>query len=246
MREEGYVTIQTIDKKYLYEPNVPIQAFGVSTMHELMEDFNKYVLPQIKRGTIKTVVVELTYYTNDVIDSAPSDANGWVKYMALGNHIKSLEKIIKGFPGCRLVYNALAAPEKEVDKAPTGIMTAGKAISKVVPAATSLMGYLRTEDMGNGVVDRILHLTTYGPYLAGHRFGSKLPPFVRNPTYRALAQLLSGEMVADADGNVVPPGSVVLTGGTNANGKKASPPVAPLAQDLFDDPPAPLPPLDLG
>jgi hypothetical protein len=240
-REEGFVTIQTMDRANLYDPKVPVQIFGVSSMLEMMRDFNQFIIPQIRAGKIETVCVELSYYTNDVIDAAPEEANGWVKYMALMKHINFIDKVIKAFPNCRLVYNALSAPEKEVDKAPTGILTAGKAISKTIPAATSLFGYLRTEDKGNSVVDRVLHLTTYGPYMCRHRFGNKLPPLVRNPSYRKLEQLLSGEMTVDHEGYVVAPGSVVAM--PPAKTIVAAAPAKLPDINLLD--PEPLPPLEL-
>jgi hypothetical protein len=209
-REEGYTTYQYMDPADWYEPptaanpaGVEPLAFTVQTKREMLDHVNNDIKPLIKSGRIKTLVLELSYYTNDIVNAAGNSTNGYEKWQMLQQHIEWFDTHVKQL-GCRLAYNALAKASDDA-KVPGGIVIAGQALQKL-PAGVSLVGYLRTEErkVGSGI-DRILHLQSYGPFMAGHRFGNRLPGIIRNPTYRKLEELLAGRMVVDAVGNVVTP-----------------------------------------
>ncbi len=221
-REGGYKSVQTMDRSLWYEPDMKPIIYTISSIKEMLPYF-KEVEEHTKKGRIKTIVVELSFYSEDIIRSMTSaeEKNGWAKYKLLDDHIQWLDATAKRL-GVRIAYNALAAdPGDLTTKAPAGIYVAGKALARKLPAATDLTGYLRTEDIG-ARIDRILHLTPYGAYPAGHRYGAKLPPFVRNATYRKLEDLIMGRATVDEYGNVV------YGEGAGANGSAAAelPPLA--------------------
>lgn len=205
-REGGYVSVQTMDRSMWYEPDQEPIIFAVSDLKETVPHFNE-VVQLAKKGRVKTVVVELSFYSEDVVQAigkrTDGSKDGWAKYRLLDEHIQWIDKATKGL-GLRIAYNTLAVPPGDVEKkSPAGIMVAGRAIAAKLPAGTEFTAYLRTEDKGNNQIDRLMHLVAYGPYPAGHRYGNKLPNLVRNPTYRILEDLFTGKAVADDDGRVL-------------------------------------------
>lgn len=235
-REGGYVSVQTMDRALWYEPNMKPLLYVVSEMRETMPYF-KEVMAGVKAGRILTVVFELSFYSDDIVQSMTTadEKNKWAKYQVLEQHIQWLDTAAKKL-GVRIAYNTLAADPGDIaTKTPGGIQVAGKALAKKLPASTDLTGYLRTDDRGAGVVDRVLHLTPYGAYPAGHRYGARLPSVVRNPTYRKLEDLFAGRAVTDADGNVVLPGDDLPPLSVESAGGDLPP--------LAADPPEGLPPL---
>lgn len=206
-REGGYLSVQTMDRALWHEYDVEPLTFPVSNIKETMPYFRE-VEALIKSDRVRTIVFELSFYSDDVIRSVEKASeggkqDGWAKYRLLDDHIQWLDAAAKRL-GVRIAYNAIAAdPGDLASKAPAGIQVAGKALARKLPATTDLTGYLRTEDRGNNQIDRVLHLVAYGAYPAGHRYGSRLPVVVRNPTYRRLKDLFDGRARAEDDGSVV-------------------------------------------
>lgn len=200
-RERGYITVPNMDPKHWYEPLVPPQVFPVDTIGQLMTDLHKEILPQVRTGRVQTIVIELTFHADDAIRTMDIDEkNGWAKYMALEQHVNTLDAIVKKTPGVRVVYNTLAMPEDSV-KGTSGVLIPGKALAKKIPALCDLSGYMQQEDC-NDHTDRVLHLSAFGNYSPGHRYGDKLPSMIRNPTYRDLEDLYKGAARVSADGVV--------------------------------------------
>jgi hypothetical protein len=52
---------------------------------------------------------------------------------------------------------------------------------------------------------RVLHLTAYGQFPAGHRYGSRFPPMIRNPSFRLLEDVFAGRVTLDGEGRPVDP-----------------------------------------
>lgn len=203
-REGGFDTIASMRKDDFFEERRP-RAFVVNTFEELRSDLKNTVVPLIKRGVIKTVAVETSFYADDVLHNYKGDGkNQWAKYQFLDEHFRWLDRYAKGF-GVRLVYNALAAAADDLQKTPSGILMPGRAIVKKLPAGVSIVGYMRRDED-----DRVLHLSDYGPYPARHRFRDRLPNIIRNPTYQKLLDLLNGKVTVDKDGYVVPLDSTAL------------------------------------
>lgn len=200
-REKGYVTVQFMDRARWYDPKVAPQVYAVDEITDIMGHLTKDILPQVAAGRIKTVCIELTFHADDVLRAVDDEKNPWAKYAQLETHVHNLDRYVKKVPGARVVYNTLALPE-DAAKGTSGCLIPGKALAKKLPALCDLSGYLVAEDRGDHV-DRVLHLTTYGNYPAGHRYGKHLPDKVRNPCYRDLEDLLAGRAKVDEDGNVV-------------------------------------------
>lgn len=199
-REGGAETIRWMDRSRWYEPNVAPMIFVVSNIGELMQHLTNDVMPLVFKGVVKTIALELSFYTDDVIRASGDDVNGWEKYGALEKHVINRDEAWKKIPGLRIVYNALADVQQD-DKKPSGPLMAGRALSRKVPAMCDMIGYLATEEVG-GQTDRLLHLAPYSNYPARHRYGNKLPAKVRNPTYRQLEALLNGKASCDDRGVV--------------------------------------------
>ena len=200
-REGGLVTVSHMDKAKWYEPNVAPLLFSVETPAECMAHLNADVLPLVASGKVKTIVVELSFYSDDLIRAATAGGdNTWQKYADLESHVIAMDARFKKIPGLHVVYTALAASEDDKKK-PGGVVIAGRALPRKMPALCDIVGYLRQDDKDD-VTDHVLHLTAYGNFPAGHRYGSKLPRYVRNPTFRILEDLLAGRATCDADGNV--------------------------------------------
>jgi hypothetical protein len=201
-REGGYESIRYMDRSLWYEPNIPPQVYTVNSMVECLGHLHKDILPQVPGGKVKTIVIELTFYADDVFRNLPLDEkNGWAKYQALESHVQWLDIEIKKYPALRLCYTALAAAADDA-KTPGGIILPGKAVAKKIPAVCNLTGYLRAEEVGKNV-DRVLHLSAYGSYSPRHRYGTSLPAFVRNPTFRLLEDLIAKRVQLDSNGYVI-------------------------------------------
>ena len=200
-REGGYKTIKYMDRESFYEPDYPPQVYLIKQPAEFMEHLRKDVLPQVARGLVKTIVIELSVYSDEVI-RARADEQGWLKYQDLETHILHVDALLKRTPGVRVCYNSLAVSEDDKAK-PSGVLIAGKALPRKLPALMDVVGYLRAEGTADGqTVDRFLHLAPFSNFPAGHRYGERMPPLVRNPTYRMLEALLAGNATCDKDGNV--------------------------------------------
>jgi hypothetical protein len=203
-RERGWTTMQNMRRSDFYEPDRPPAIFHVASIAELRPYLDQHVLPRIARGEFRTLVLELSYYSEDVVKSLPvSEGNSWARYATLDEHVQWLDQLFKKMPQVRLVYNALTMDA--TDKGPAGPLIAGKAVAKKLPAATEFYAYLRAETTGTGAAvttERVLHLTPHGPFQVGHRYGDRLPPLIRNPTFRKLEDLYHGRASIDAHGNV--------------------------------------------
>jgi hypothetical protein len=199
-REKGYITLQYMDKSKWYDPKVPPQVYVVDEIADLMGHLYKDVIPQLKVGKLRSVCIELTFHADDVLRSIDDEANPWAKYANLENHVHNLDKLVKKLPGVRVVYNTLALPNDDV-KGTGGVLIPGKALAKKLPAMCDLAGYMQAEDNGDHV-DRLIHLTAFGNFAAGHRYGDRLPPMVRNANFRDLEDLIHGRARVDADGIV--------------------------------------------
>lgn len=198
-REGGFETLRYMDPQRLYEPGRKPLAFTVTSAAEIMTHLNKDVMPRVARGEIKTIIFELSFYTDDLIRG--NSADGWAKYGDLEKHIVFLDDQWKKIPGLRIVYNSLATTEED-SKKPAGALMAGRALPRKMPALCDVIGYMRPEDAGNGKLDRVTHLQPFGNYPAGHRYGNRLPPLMRNATFRHYEALLQGRGTVDAMGNV--------------------------------------------
>jgi hypothetical protein len=201
LREGGFESIRFMDKTLLYERDHPPIVYAVNGIPDVNQAFGE-IARMITTGEVRTVVFELSFYSDDVIQSltGPDERNGWAKYQTLEQHIKIMDGKLKQLPTVRVIYNALEAPGEA--KAPGTMMLAGKALGRKMPAAMDLYAYLRVEET-NGKIERVLHLAPYGNFTCGHRYGAALPDYIRNPTFRKLEDVLSGRGTVDKDGNVV-------------------------------------------
>lgn len=204
-REGGYQSIQTMDRSLWYEPDVEPIIYAVSKISETLPFFRE-VEALAKKGRVRTVAVEITFYADDVIKAVARETDSkdsWAKWRLLDDHINWLVEATKRL-GLRITLNALAAdPGGPDSRAPGGIQVPGKAIARKLPAMLACVGYLRTEPREVNQIDRVLHLVPFGDYPAGHWYGSRLPPIVRNPTFRKLEDLFAGRARADDSGNVL-------------------------------------------
>jgi hypothetical protein len=200
-REGGLLTVSHMDRQKWYEPGVAPLLFAVESPAEMLAHLNNDILPLAAKGTVKTVVIELSFYSDDLIRNAvASGDNTWQKYADLESHIIATDARLKKIPGLRVVYTALSATEDDKKK-PSSVLMAGRALPRKMPALCDVVAYLHQEDEGDRT-DHLLRLTAYGNFPAGHRYGGKLPRMVRNATYRQLEALLAGKATADDNGNV--------------------------------------------
>lgn len=196
-REGGYTTLANLPDGLLYEPTIKPRAYAVSSMKELLGHFNSEILPAARRGEILSVIIELSFYGDDLVrELRPlAGANGWMPFQTLVEHMIYLDSACKAVPGLRLVYNA-------IDNGTDGILMPGKAVEKSLPAMCDLTGYLRAEQIDKATA-RTLYMAPFDAHSPRHRFGTKLPPKLRNPTYRLLQALLRGEATVDEHGVIV-------------------------------------------
>jgi hypothetical protein len=204
-REGGYETIANMEPGDFYEPGRIPLVFAIASLQESVVHIHRDIWPRVQRGEIKTIVVEATFYSDDIVRGAPKSDNKWAPYANLLEHMIWLDNQCKRIPGLRLVYNAI---EREADgpNASAGVQLAGRALGRKLPAMCDLVGLLCSEGDALGNVSRRLHLTPFGQFPARHRFGRKLPPVVCNPSFRALEMLIGGQATCDALGNVTGPG----------------------------------------
>jgi len=211
-REGGWKTILNQDPATFYERGRRPMIFAVDNMMELGNHLRVDIMPRVNTGEIQTICLELTFYADDVIRScegADYERNKYLKWDTLLDHIMNLDAACKKIPQLRLHYNAIARA-KMTEKHPSGLMIPGQAAEKI-PAMTDMIAYLRAEETA-GEMNRFLHLRPYEGYPAGHRYGSKFPTMVKNPTFRILEQLYSGVMVADPTTGEALPRDVKKTG----------------------------------
>lgn len=199
-REKGYVTVQYMDHAQWYDPKIAPQVYVVDEIGDLMGHLYKDIMPQFQAGKLKTVCIELTFHADDVLRSIDDEKNPWAKYANLETHVHNVDKLVKKIPGARVVYNTLALPD-DAAKGTSGVLIPGKALAKKLPALCDLAGYMQAEDCGDHV-DRVLHLAAFGNFAPGHRYGTRLPAFIRNATYRDLDDLLHNRARVQEDGTV--------------------------------------------
>lgn len=200
-REGGFETIRWMPPTDFYEPAYPPMTFGVNNPAEMLRDLNTIVMPLVQKGRIRTIVMELSFYSDDMIrERTLGGDNTWAKYGDLEAHVIHVDAMLKKVPGVRVAYNALAGSEDDKKK-PGNVVIAGKALSRKMPALCDMIGYMRQEET-DGKVDHLIHTTAFGNFPAGHRYGDRLPPLLRNPTFRTLEALLTGKATCDALGNI--------------------------------------------
>lgn len=200
-REGGLLTVAHMDRNTWYEPAIAPQLYAVENMGDLMGHLNKDILPQVHTGQVRTIVIELSFYSDDLIRAATLGGDQtWQKYADLEAHVIALDARMKKVPNLRVVYTALAASEDDKKK-PSGVVMAGRALPRKMPALCDLVGYMRQDDT-DSTTDHVLHLTAYGNFPAGHRFGDKLPRFIRNGNFRQLEALIQGYATVDVNGVV--------------------------------------------
>lgn len=220
-REGGWETLVHMDRSKWYDPKVKPVVFTVNSIEEMMGHLNKDVIPAVTRGTLKTIVIELTFYADDGMRAMDVGNNGYAKYEGIFEHVLLIDNLIKSVPGARAVYTALAQTEDKAKDA-NGVMLPGKQLAKKLPALTDLVGYMHVEEVGDRH-DRVLELIPYGDYTAGHRYGSKLPHRVRDATFRHLEDLINGRAEVDSDGFVVYSTNKTIS---IAQGKNSLPPLS--------------------
>lgn len=224
-REDGHETLRWMDRSLWYERDRPPLVRAVSTIADVDWCLTKEAIPLVERGIVRTIVLELSFYSDDVIRNSDGDTRA--KYGALEQHITLLDTRLKKIPGAIVAYNAL--PDRRIPDV-TLPLVAGRAVGPRLPASVSVYAYLRTETDASGRLDRILHLAPYGTVACGHRFGGRLPSFLRNPTYRLMEEVIAGRLAVDVAGNVILPTPLVLAplgGSTPGNGAPIT--LAPLS-----------------
>ena len=204
-REGGLETVEYMDPSMWYDPRVKPLKFEVEDIGDMMRTLHQRVLPLVDKGVVRSICIELTFHADDAMRKMPvDDRNGWAKYANLEQHIINLDELIKLKRGARLVYNTLNAPEDKA-KETSGVLIPGRALARKIPAMVNPTGFLRPEE-GADVTERILHLTAYGNYSPRHRYGNRLPRFVRwrapSCCFRDLEDLLFGRARTNEEGLV--------------------------------------------
>ena len=201
-REGGLETVDYMDPVMFYDARVKPLKFEVDDIGSMMHVLYNRVLPLVDKGVVKTICIELTFHADDAMRKMPDSSNGWAKYANLEEHVVKLDELIKKKPGVRLVYNTLNAPEDKA-KETSGVLIPGKALARKIPAMVNLTGFVRPEE-GDEVTERVLHLTAYGNYSPRHRYGSRLPRFIRwkapSCCFRDLEDLLFGRARTTEEG----------------------------------------------
>jgi hypothetical protein len=176
----------------LFEPGRRPIPYACTTWAEMVAHLNTEVWALAARGEVQTLVVELSFLAEDLVDAFRPNAgkNGWQPFMDLANAMKFLDTMAKA-KGVNVVYNA-------IDDGEGGILMPGNATARKQPALCDLTGYLQNVSRA----ERVLHLEPFEKNTPRHRFFDRLPGKVVNPTYRKLLGLLRGELIADANGNV--------------------------------------------
>lgn len=201
-REGGLETVDYMDPIMFYDSKVKPLKFEVDDIGSMMFTLHTKVMPLVVKGVVRTICIELTFHADDAMRKMPASGNGWAKYANLEEHVVKLDELIKRMPGVRLVYNTLNAPEDKA-KETSGVLIPGRALARKIPAMVNLTGFLRPEE-GDDVTERVLHLTAYGNYSPRHRYGNRLPRFVRwkapSCCFRDLEDLLAGRTRTNEEG----------------------------------------------
>lgn len=206
LREDGFTTIQNMERECFYDPKRPPTLYPVNGIEEMMAHLFRDVLPAAAKGHFESIGIELTGHADDVLRlQEQAGVTGWDLYGNLERHIQNIDLRVKALPRVRIWYNALATePGRETG----GPLLAGKQLARKIPAYCSTTAYLRQEETNDGV-DRVLHFAAYAGYSPRTRYGNKLPRFVRwrgdQPAcmYRDLEDLYMKRASVDASGYVV-------------------------------------------
>ena len=202
-REDGAEAIKYMDRALWYERDRPPIARAVKTIADVDACLKEAVM-LVEKGVVRTIALELSCYSDDVVRSSEGDARS--KYGTLEQHMTVLDSRLKAIPSTIVAYNAL--PDRRNPEV-TLPLIAGRALGPRLPAVVSAYVYLRTESVGERL-DRVLHLAPYGTVTCRHRYGSRLPAVLRNPTYRIIEDVIAGRLVVDSVGNAIPLGAPVL------------------------------------
>ena len=180
--EGGWTTIQHMPDESFYELGRLPEVYKIETIDDFMEAVT-YLEQNAASEQIATVGIDsLTFYGDMALNVFESECkDGRQAYGKLGTHLRALMLRVHRLP-FNVVWTALT--KEGEDGQLGGIAVAGQTASRA-PARCDLWLYLN-----RGAVEYEAHTQNFGGYKAGHRFGTLLPPMLKQPTYKQLEKYL--------------------------------------------------------
>lgn len=202
--ESGWTTLQNMDKSILFEEGRDPKVWAIEKVVDMTKAV-KDAEPLIKRGEVRTIVVDsLTFYSDLVFnyfESAGGERDPRRLYQKLAAHLKTLREEIH-LLGCNVVWLCLAKDPGE-EQPVGGPMLSGQNAQKFSAGCDYLL-YHRHFQSGNGPLQWEIRTRKFGSYAAGGRDEGRLPDplgyitdgadnkdvFIPECTYRTLAEAL--------------------------------------------------------
>jgi hypothetical protein len=202
--ESGWTTLQNMDKSILFEEGRDPKVWAIEKMIDMTKAV-KDAEPLIKRGEVRTIVIDsLTFYSDLVFnffESAGGERDPRRLYQKLAAHLKTLREEIH-LLGCNVVWLCLAKDPGE-EQPVGGPMLSGQNAQKFSAGCDYLL-YHRHFQSGNGPLQWEVRTRKFGSYAAGGRDEGRLPDplgyitegadnkdvFIPECTYRTLAEAL--------------------------------------------------------
>ena len=231
--ESGWTTLSNMDRNVLFEANHSPIVWSIEKAEDMMRAVRD-AEPLIKRGDVKTVVVDsLTFYADlffNTLDAAGGNrADGRQLYQKLGQHLKNLREVIH-LLGTNVVWLALEKPPGE-DTPVGGPMLSGQNAAKFQAGCDYVFYHRCFQAQPNSPLQWEIRTKKYQNYQAGGRDegllsdplgyvqvdGSGQELFVPDCTYRTMAEALG--ILSTATTNDVPAVAAPDAAATNGKGR---------------------------
>lgn len=239
--ESGWTTLGNMDRNILFEPGRAPIVWAIEKSSDMMQAV-KDSEPMIKRGEVRTIVVDsLTFYSDlyfNTLDSmAGGRADGRQLYQKLGQHLKSVREFIH-LLGTNVVWLALAKDPGE-DQPVGGPMLSGQQAAKFAAGCDYLLYHRSFQTSPTAALQWEIRTRKYQNYAAGGRDEGLLPDplgyvigaegeaeqFVADCTYRTFAEALG--ILAPITASAAQITSAAETAKSNGNGKSIGRPTPP-------------------
>lgn len=192
--EQGWETIRTMNRRWLYEPTVRPVVLKLKTIRDLNDGLRE-VTEAIKTGACQTVVIDsISFYCemfyNGLVALQASNgaqADTWKVYGMLNDHLRKMRIEFHNL-NANVLWLAVTRQPDEATKVAMPLLKGQQAV--LFPAGCKYVWYMRSEESQNAV-KHLLHTRRYANVLARGRDGGRLPNPIVNPSYREISTLLA-------------------------------------------------------
>lgn len=199
--EGGWKTVKWMDRSLWYEPDVEPEVWPIKSPEDVVEHLKLLnIRVRNKPGDILTLGVDSLTFIADLYyarikkliegqakENKSGKVNKFEVWEQLAGYLRNIMEQAHAIPGINVVW--LALEREPAESGQDGGISLGGQMKGKLPAAVDIWGYMRAVAAGDDLKHE-MHLRRFGAFPARHRFGTLLPPFIVEPTYRRLMEHL--------------------------------------------------------